>query len=208
MSDGRAPGPQQVCTRVLDAVSALDGGEVREALVSFASDWGVDAVVVEVMIPVLRAVGEAWSTGRLGVVHEHFLSTTFQGLLGEFRPVGVGTPVRSVVLACLPGELHDLPLELFGSLLQRRSWRVVSLGADTPMEALADAVHMVRADACVVAGVRAEVFQHRVPALAHLAGDVPVFLGGAGALALGRSVPGCALLPADLARAADVLDTA
>ena len=36
------------------------------------------------------------------------------------------------VLACLPGEQHDLGLIAFGLALRARGWRIVYLGADTP----------------------------------------------------------------------------
>ncbi|MGL4744386.1 MAG: cobalamin B12-binding domain-containing protein [Dermatophilaceae bacterium] len=206
MVDHPAPDPGEARKRILDAVPLLDGLGLREAVVSFASARGIDAVVAEVMVPVLHEVGEGWDAGRLGVVHEHFASNTFRGVLGELRSTGTSSPGRSVVLACPPDELHDLPLELFGSMLHRRSWRVVTLGADTPMTALIDAVHTLRAEACVVAGVRADVFEPHLRAFTSLASVVPVFLGGAGALALDRPVPDCTVLPPDLVRAARAVD--
>ncbi|MGL4743253.1 MAG: cobalamin B12-binding domain-containing protein [Dermatophilaceae bacterium] len=201
MVDHPAPDPGEARMRILDAMSPLDGLKVREAVVSFVSAWGIDAVVAEVMVPVLHEVGEGWNAGRLGVVHEHFVSNTFRGVLGELRSAGTSSLGRSVVLACPPDELHDLPLELFGAMLHRRSWRVVALGADTPMTALIDAVHTLRAEACVVAGVRSDVFEPHLRALTNLASVVPMSRWGwsprarpAGARlhsAAARPRPGC-----------------
>jgi hypothetical protein len=110
------------------------------------------------------------------------------------------------VLACPPRELHDLPLELFGAMLHARWWRVVSLGANTPMTATAEAVRFLDADACVLAGVRRSAFESRVPALTRLSQRVPVFLAGEGAHALSAAPPGTTLLPRDLVAAAEVVD--
>ena len=192
--------------RVMSATRDLDGSAVRDLLLDALLVRGVDATVSEVMMPVLREVGEDWEAGRLGVVHEHFVSGAFRGVLGELRLPVNGAQARTVVLACPPHELHDLPLELFGAMMHARWWRVVSLGANTPMTAVGDAVRFLRADACVLAGVRRSSFEARVPSLSRLARNVPVFVAGEGAYALPEPPAGTTVLPRDLVEAANTVD--
>ena len=191
---------------VMTAVLDLDGASVREALLQTLLVWGVDDTVTEVIMPVLKQVGDGWETGELGVLHEHFVSSAFRGVLGELRMPVQGDQVRTVVLACPPRELHDLPLELFGAMLHARWWRVVSLGANTPMTAIGEAVRLLGADACVLAGVRRSAFESRVPSLTRLSTRVPGFLAGEGASALAPAPPGTTILPRDLRMAAAVVD--
>ena len=191
---------------VMAAVRDLDGATVRDALLQTLLVSGVDDTVTEVIMPVLKQVGDGWETGELGVLHEHFVSSAFRGVLGELRMPVQGEQVRTVVLACPPRELHDLPLELFGAMLHARWWRVVSLGANTPMTAIGDAVRFLDADACVLAGVRRSAFESRVPSLTRLSSRVPLFLAGEGAAALASPPPGTTVLPRDLRVAADVVD--
>lgn len=191
---------------VMTAVRDLDGATVRDALLQTLLVSGVDDTVTEVIMPVLKQVGDGWETGELGVLHEHFVSSAFRGVLGELRMPVPGEQVRTVVLACPPRELHDLPLELFGAMLHARWWRVVSLGANTPMTAIGEAVRVLEADACVIAGVRRSAFESRTPSLTRLAARVPVFLAGEGAAALPAAPPGTTILPRDLRVAADVVD--
>ena len=99
---------------VMAAVRELDGVGVRDALLECLLAHGVDVAVAEVVMPVLREVGEGWERGEMGVLHEHFVSSSFRGVLGEMLGPLSGQVSRTVVLACPPGELHDLPLELFG----------------------------------------------------------------------------------------------
>ena len=117
---------------VMAAVRDLDGATVRDVLLQSLLVSGVDDTVTGVIMPVLKQVGDAWETGELSVLHEHFVSSSFRGVLGELRMPVQGEQARTVVLACPPRELHDLPLELFGAMLHARGWRVVSLGANTP----------------------------------------------------------------------------
>ena len=206
MPTHRPPGHDATRSTVMHAVRDLDGATVRDALLQTLLTAGVDATVTEVMLPVLHEVGEQWERGELGVLHEHFVSSSFRGVLGELRMPVQGERVRTVVLACPPRELHDLPLELFGAMLHARWWRVVSLGANTPMTAVADAVRHLGADACVLAGVRRSAFESRMPSLSRLAERVPLFLAGEGALALPSAPAGTTVLPRDLRVAAGLVD--
>lgn len=206
MSD-EAPFDHEVArTTVMRATRELDGSTVRDVLLQSLLVTGVDATVTRVIMPVLKEVGDAWESGELSVLHEHFVSTSFRGVLGELRMPVQGEQVRTVVLACPPRELHDLPLELFGAMLHARWWRVVSLGANTPMTAIAEAVRFLRADACVLAGVRRSAFESRIPSLTRLGTRVPLFLAGEAAAELSAAPPGTTILSRDLLEAAVVVD--
>lgn len=188
------------------AVRDLDGDAVRQVLARTIRSAGIDTAVTQVLVPALRETGEAWARGELSVMHEHFASNTFRGVLGHVRARSPSR-ARVVVLACPPGELHDLPLELFGALLRARGWRVVTLGANTPVGAVQGAVRLLHADACVLASVRPSLFESQAPALAELAGgtEVPVFLAGQGALRLPAAPRGTTILNGDMHRAAELV---
>src|SRR3954453_5147386 len=100
-------------------------------------------------------------------------------MLGLARGWGRGLgPVA--VLACLPGELHELGLISFGLALRAHGWRIAYLGSDTPLEELeragADGTQLI-----VLAAVsrrRIRSFEGPIRALAK---RHRVALGGAGA---------------------------
>lgn len=56
-----------------------------------------------------------------------------QRLAGLVRGWGDGSGPRAI-LACPPGEWHDLALMIFGVTLNRHGWRIDYLGVDTPVE--------------------------------------------------------------------------
>jgi hypothetical protein len=67
---------------------------------------------------------------------EHFASNLIRGrLLAIARDWDSGDG-PALLLACLPGEAHDLGLIMFGILAARRGWRITFLGADTPLDSL------------------------------------------------------------------------
>lgn len=158
--------------------------------------------MADVLIPVLRNVGDMWEQGRLEVLHEHHASGIIRSVIGTIRRPAFGTNSSSdvVVLACPPRELHDLPNHLFSLMLLDRGLAPVVLGANTPWKALTAALHSTGAVSCVLSGVN-PVLIHRYPLLSRLATITPIFL--AGRLGSGIDVPGVQALSDDWRAAAD-----
>ncbi|GAA3685193.1 B12 binding protein [Yimella lutea] len=188
---------------VFDAVMGLDAARMRGHIVDFQSARGNDAVVAELLVPVLGIIGEMWENGTLSVAHEHHGSQIIRNVIGEFRRKGSGPVHGKIVLACPPGELHDLPAHLFGLMLRDRGWQPVVLGADTPWTAILAAVRAVCADACILTGTRPGPLLMHSDRLRELSTVTKVFIGG-GAVN-GPAVRGVTPLPLDWPAAADVV---
>jgi DNA-binding transcriptional MerR regulator len=104
----------------------------------------VEGVLGDLVLPVLRRIGDRWEAGEITVAQEHFASHVLRGRLsGMARGWGRGHgPIA--VLACPPGERHDIALMAFGIALNRCGWRIHYLGADTPIADLASAITEVQ----------------------------------------------------------------
>ncbi|MEW5926997.1 MAG: MerR family transcriptional regulator [Gemmatimonadota bacterium] len=94
--------------------------------------------VEEVLMPLLRRVGEMWERGEATVTQEHFVSVfareKLDWMLGFLAAAPADGP--EVVLAGLPGERHELGLMGVAVHLAARGWRVTYLGADVPFDDL------------------------------------------------------------------------
>jgi methanogenic corrinoid protein MtbC1 len=130
------PGAQRAESRsqILEAVERGDGRELGQLLEQAFALHGVEDALTAVVAPLLDELGEAWEEGRVGVAEEHLASEAIRArlvqLLADSR-----APVRGIaVLACAPGERHDLGLLMLAILLRADGWHVAYLGADTPLE--------------------------------------------------------------------------
>ena len=85
------------------------------------------------------------------------------------------------MLACVPGEHHELGLLAFGVALRRRSWRITYLGTDSPIGAVADTSRTVQPAVVVLLSMNPEGFLDHAPEIGKLAGQVPVMIAGPGA---------------------------
>lgn len=189
------------------ALLALDGPVAHATLDRLFAAVPLELSISRVILPELRSIGDRWAAGRLTVAQEHFASALLRSrLLGLARGWDQGRG-RRAVLACAPGELHDIGLICFGLLLHREGWRVLYLGQDTPVDAAATAVARSRADALVMSSVEQDRFTRAAPALAEIGRGGALHLGGAGATAAGARRLRGVLLPPDLAEAAAQLGT-
>jgi DNA-binding transcriptional MerR regulator len=181
-------------TRSLDSLNEPAAQAVLDRLLA---DFTVESVLGQVILPYLRDLGERWASKQTSVACEHFASNILRGrLAGLARGWGDGYGPRAV-LACPPGEQHDLGLMAFGIVLHRNGWRVHYLGTDTPVEELAQAIRDVRPHLAVLAAVAPERYQPHTAALARLATAVPLGLAGAGATLALAAATGTQLMAGD-----------
>lgn len=163
------------------ALVTFDDARAQSVFDSVLGAATVDAALSEVVVPYLHELGERWERGDVSIAQEHFASSVLRGrLLGLARGWSRGFGPRAL-LACAPGEQHDLGLIAFGLTLRARGWRIVYLGADTPIESVADAARSSSPLFVVVSAVTGERFRPSARELRDLSKQHRLCLGGAGA---------------------------
>jgi MerR family transcriptional regulator, light-induced transcriptional regulator len=163
------------------ALDRLDESAAHAAIDGLLSSFSLEAVLREVVMPYLRELGDRWERGEASVAQEHFASQVLRGrLLGLARGWDRGPGPRAL-LACMPGEQHDLGLIVFGLGLRDRGWRITFLGPDTPLDTLSDTATTLQPDAVVLSATTPDRFESGRDALRRLARAVPLWAAGAGA---------------------------
>lgn len=169
--------------RLLELVARDDVRGVEQELRRAASALGPKRFVMDVAQPLLHAVGDAWHGGKLAIRQEHAVSqalrTQLRALLAGYQDVEA-RPV--VVLATLPGEAHELGLEMVAIYLALSSAKPRLLGTSTPAREIVEAVRTFDADAVgltITGAVPAQAVREGVLALLRdLPRRVPLWLGG------------------------------
>ena len=154
------------------AVAVLDGAQAR----------GVPSqrLILDVVAPAQRQVGERWFDGTWSVADEHAATAVSEQALALLCPPRAARPdVLRVVMACAEGEWHTLPARLAAELTRLSQAEVLFLGASLPADHLRQHLAATGADALALSCTMPTnlIGAARSIAAAHEVG-VPVVVGG------------------------------
>jgi methanogenic corrinoid protein MtbC1 len=186
--------------RIAELRSVLEQAALRDGLYEF---------VTATAAPLTARVGNAWARGELQVYEEHLFSEQLQAVLrGAIARLDGAGAVPKVLLSTLPGEQHGLGLLMAQAVFALEGAACVSLGTQTPVRELADAVRAEGAHIVALStssGYPAGQLKDGVAQLrATLSAEVELWCGGAGSARLRQSGPGVRVI-ADLAGVRDAL---
>jgi methanogenic corrinoid protein MtbC1 len=109
-------------------------------------------VLVDVIPRPLHEVGTRWELGEISVAVEHMATAAAQNVL--HKVVGLLPAAESngktVVVAAIEGELHELGPRIVADVLEAAGWEVFYVGAATPTDAVIWLVRERQPDAVVL----------------------------------------------------------
>lgn len=135
----------------------------------------METVVMEVIAPCLRRIGDGWHLGRVSTAQEHFASTYLRGALQGLLNLMGGSLGPTLVVSTLPGEQHEIGSLITALFLRRAGYTVHYLGPNTPLADLRSFAERTGAKAVVLSAaqpISLESLPHE--ALRHLAPVVVV----------------------------------
>jgi DNA-binding transcriptional MerR regulator len=189
--------------KMLRAVERFDEHALDSAYNDALSLYPVDVVNQRLVSPLLRIFGERWKERDTGIAEEHFFSVYLRNKLGSrIHHLNQRSSGPLLLLACLPGEYHEIGLLLFALATVKFGYRVLVLGSNTPLKQLPKVLQQQSCAGIVLSGSARPargLFDSELPELVKNCA-VPVFVGGktavkykqkieaAGAICLGESI--------------------
>jgi methanogenic corrinoid protein MtbC1 len=183
------PGLSAEAKELLDLLRARKRREAAESVLALVeSGLPLERVVEDVVLSAMKYLGFLWETGLITVADEHAATEICRYVLYRlFDSVETGKTVGLKALAsCVPGDEHELGVEIVGEYLRLKGWEVFTVGRSTPLEDILKALADFRPD---VAFFSATLLAN-LPAARALVAEVQrtlpglgVVLGGAAAVA-------------------------
>ena len=175
-----APTAAALGEQLRHALDGFDDVGAHSALDRLLGSYPLEIVLEDVVLPYLHELGERWAHTEASVAQEHFASALIRGrLLALARDWGRGHGPHAL-LACVPGDQHDLGLICFGLALRAHGWRITYLGADTPLPTLIETAKLLQPALVVVSATIPELAQNALGGLRELACVAPLALAGRG----------------------------
>ncbi len=169
---------------IVDAVCRFDDEALELQLKALFFMGPTVSLIDQVVVPVLRKVGDMWHAGEISVAHEHLASQRLGTLVRDLLRLAAGEERGPrVVLAAFADDEHELGVLSTGARLATWGLRPVFLGARTPPDAVGAAVQAVETRAvalsCTMTPTPARA-RELLDGYAAACGSVPWIVGGAG----------------------------
>lgn len=169
--------------RMSAAIARFDEAALDAVYDEALSLHPIERVTSSLLMPLLAALGQRWDRAAGGVAEEHFFAVYLRNKLGarlHHRRLPSGP---KLLLACAPGEFHEIGLLLFAIAASEAGLRCVPLGANMPLEDLALPARRADCRAIVLSSSvdpEPAMLRKALPALVEQAGQagVPVLVGG------------------------------
>ncbi len=167
--------------RLIQAIGQFDEGTLNAVYNEALSLYPINMVTRHLIVPLLRELGWRWEKSVGSVAEEHFFSVFLRNKLGaRFHHRSRDLTGPGLLASCLPGEQHEVGILLFALAATDRDYRIVLLGANTPLEELPPVVELACCQAIVLSGsaeVGEQVVRKELSQLVQQV-KVPVFMGG------------------------------
>ncbi len=174
--------PGMLVEALLIAAEVFDATRF-DALLDAAFEFGQLAAIRDVVLPTLVEIGTRWESADITVGHEHFASHLVERRLLALASGWEAGRGPLALLACPSGERHTLGLVCFGLLLADRGWRIAYLGADTPVEQIADVGASMEPDVVILCALDSLHLTRNLTGIGALAVRHRTVLAGTGATA-------------------------
>ena len=135
------PGGGRRARGLAKSASSIDQTACASIISESLHEIGVISTWEDLLVPVLKSIGDMWELRECGIEVEHVLSTAVQVELSAFAFKTATQASRgTVLLGAVAGDDHQLPLWAVGAALAEQGIRFVHLGGGLPLESLGDVI--------------------------------------------------------------------
>jgi DNA-binding transcriptional MerR regulator len=185
------------------AIISFDENRLDEIYNEALSLYPIGLVTSNLLTPLLIELGLRWESQQGSIAEEHFFAFYLRNKLGaRFHHRTRGNTGPMTLLAGLPGEYHEIALLIFALAAHESGYRLLTLGANIPLNELATVARKKNCRAILLSGAIEPSRQLLTVDLPALVAEtmIPVLVGGlssvygcdainrAGAEALGRDI--------------------
>ena len=136
---------------LLSALEPLDRVMFEKRLNGAVAVVPFEEALHGILLPLQERVGHLWHSGRIDIAVEHYVTGQIkQKLYAAMNQLPVAEFGATVVVACPPGEEHDLAALAVAYRCRMRGCRVYYLGANVPVLSLSKLCREVAPDLTIL----------------------------------------------------------
>jgi DNA-binding transcriptional MerR regulator len=130
--------------RVIKFLSDFSIDEVINELQHIRLSTGAKEFVLDIVLPIMREIGNLCSKGKLSTTQEHILSTIIRDQLSQIYLPNLGVRSNEIALATPDGNMHELSIIIADILCRTNRFTTRYLGSSHPPLCLAEAINALK----------------------------------------------------------------
>lgn len=148
------PNFDDVIQNCIVAIAKYDSERLESIFANSFVEYGNVATIERILIPLVKLIGEQWSTGNLRVAQEHMATEILRSFLLKIVSKSHDYINSPVIIVTTPArQMHDIGALIIGSIAAIEGWKVIFLGTSLPSEEIAGAVNKTAARAIALSFV-------------------------------------------------------
>lgn len=143
--------------QIIKALKEFDLDQVQAVLQSTRFDFSPRLIVTDLVLPLLREVGELVSESKISISQEHLISSLMRDYLGQIyqslTPYDYKVKLKSkrIALTTREGDLHEFGILLAAILCRINNIQTFYFGPNMPANDLVEACHNFKIDSLILA---------------------------------------------------------
>jgi DNA-binding transcriptional MerR regulator len=122
---------------LLAALLELDGAAADRVVGETHALYAIDDVLLDIYPRIMVELGQRWHDGEITTAAEHYASSYIQGRLHQLLALAGHNAIGPrIIVACAPGDQHDLGALTLAVMLRREGYAITFLGPNNPVRDL------------------------------------------------------------------------
>ncbi len=121
---------------LIQAARHLQSDHIQLKLNHWIRHLGLQKAMMLIIFPVLQLIGEVWHQGGISISGEHHVSQLVRQYLLTATKKDPSSHTRQAIVACVPGDYHEIAPLTATLFLQDLGWHAIFLGPSVSFEIL------------------------------------------------------------------------
>ncbi|MDH5587717.1 MAG: MerR family transcriptional regulator [Nitrospirota bacterium] len=127
---------QPEARHLIHAALNQDNEAIQRIIANWILQLGLEEALLDILFPLLRSIGELWHQGGISISAENGVSRMVRQQLINALRQDSSMGQEQALIACVPGDYHEIAPLTATLLLQKRGWRATYLGPNVSVEIL------------------------------------------------------------------------
>jgi len=127
---------QPEARHLIHAALNQDNEAIQRTIAKWMLQLGLEKALLDILFPLLRSIGELWHQGGISISAENGVSRMVRQQLINAVRQDSSMGQEQALIACVPGDYHEIAPLTATLLLQKRGWHATYLGPNVSVEIL------------------------------------------------------------------------